>query len=257
MSDLKISQLNGGASLVGDEYIPLTQKNPITNKLQTVYVTPSTLADYVIKVLSTVDNTKNQLMPVGAIIPFAGAVTNVNQLPGGWLFCDGSNQSKSQFPALFNVLGTTYGVGNDITTFRLPDLRGKVITGFNTTASSWVPPFGNWPITQSLTMGLTGGEYNHQLTLDESPSHSHNLTDPSHTHVYAGDDMWPAAGQLSQYGITPANGNIGYDAKSVSGGATLWNTAPSSTGISIENTGGNLYHNNMPPYIVMNYIIKY
>jgi hypothetical protein len=63
-------------------------------------------------------------MPAGSIISFAGAAA-----PAGFLICDGSAVSRTDYADLFAVLATTYGVGNGTTTFNLPDLRGEFIRG--------------------------------------------------------------------------------------------------------------------------------
>ncbi|MCP4136766.1 MAG: hypothetical protein GY754_37700 [bacterium] len=69
---------------------------------------------------------KTQIVPVGSIAPFAGPKDKV---PGGWLFCDGSSVSRSEYSALFNVITTSWGVGNGSSTFNLPDLRGMFLRG--------------------------------------------------------------------------------------------------------------------------------
>jgi len=64
------------------------------------------------------------LVPSGALMDFAMA-----QAPAGWLVCDGSEVSRSEFAALFTALGTVWGAGNGTTTFNLPDLRGEFRRG--------------------------------------------------------------------------------------------------------------------------------
>ena len=61
---------------------------------------------------------------VGAVIPFAG-----NFAPEGYLAAEGQLLGRSDFPALFALIGTTYGAGDGATTFALPDLRGRTIVG--------------------------------------------------------------------------------------------------------------------------------
>lgn len=255
-----ISNFNIAASLSGDEFIPISQRNQLTGKLTTVYTTPYAIASYALRNASTPSapsNTEALLVPVGVIFPYAGKNVDSNSIPAGWLLCDGSAVSKSAYSNLYSIIGDTYGTTNFTTLFKLPDLRARFIMGYGTTAATFTPNFGNWPINSTIAVGNSGGEYFHQITSDEMPSHTHPISDPTHRHVYAGDDMWPAAGQLAAYGIERAPGVISYDANSRSGGAPMWYTAPSTTNISISSTGGNLYHNNLPPYVVMNYIIKY
>ncbi|MBN3010378.1 tail fiber protein, partial [Ruthenibacterium lactatiformans] len=63
-------------------------------------------------------------MPVGCVIPFAGAAA-----PTGWLLCQGQAISRTTYAQLFSVIGTTYGSGDGKTTFNLPDMRGRVAVG--------------------------------------------------------------------------------------------------------------------------------
>ena len=60
--------------------------------------------------------------PTGTVVPFAGSAA-----PPGWLPADGSEVSRTEYPALFAAIGTTYGAGDGVKTFNLPDLRGRVV----------------------------------------------------------------------------------------------------------------------------------
>ncbi len=66
--------------------------------------------------------------PAGMIMPFAGSV---NKIPEGWLLCDGSEVNRTEMAALYDVVGIAYGVGNQTTTFNLPDFRGMFLRGAN------------------------------------------------------------------------------------------------------------------------------
>jgi phage-related tail fiber protein len=65
-------------------------------------------------------------VPVGAVNPFA-----MNVAPTGWLACDGSTVSRTTYSGLFTVVGTTYGSGDGSTTFKVPDLRGEFVRGWD------------------------------------------------------------------------------------------------------------------------------
>ena len=69
------------------------------------------------------------LMPTGTVIAFAGASP-----PAGYLSCDGSAVSRTTYAALFAVISTTWGVGDGVTTFNVPDLRGRQLIGSGTGA---------------------------------------------------------------------------------------------------------------------------
>jgi len=66
------------------------------------------------------------LFPAGMIIAFAGPAENI---PAGWLLCDGSEVSRSTYSNLYNAIGVAWGTGNGSTTFNLPDLRGMFLRG--------------------------------------------------------------------------------------------------------------------------------
>lgn len=66
--------------------------------------------------------------PPGMIMPFAGPV---DKIPEGWLLCDGSEVSRTEMTELYDVVGIAYGVGNQTTTFNLPDFRGMFLRGAN------------------------------------------------------------------------------------------------------------------------------
>jgi microcystin-dependent protein len=65
-------------------------------------------------------------VPVGAILPMAAP-----SVPTGYLECNGATVKRSDYSALFSLIGTTYGAGDSSTTFTLPDLRGEFIRGFD------------------------------------------------------------------------------------------------------------------------------
>jgi hypothetical protein len=87
------------------------------------------------------------LTPAGSIQMFAGVQA---QLPGGWLVCDGSEVSRTDYAALFAVIGTNFGEGDGATTFHLPDLRGRFARGADNGA-------GNDPDAAARTASNVGG----------------------------------------------------------------------------------------------------
>ncbi|CAF2537864.1 unnamed protein product [Rotaria sp. Silwood2] len=96
--------------------------------------------------------------------------------PLPWLLCDGRAISRIEYQRLFSVIGTKYGQGDSVTTFNLPDFRGRVAVGVDGSNFS--------------NVGLTGGRAMHRLTIEELPSHTHQAGSlslsyaGSHTHSY-------------------------------------------------------------------------
>ena len=151
-------------------------------------------------------------LPVGTIIPYAGTT-----IPSNYMKCEGQELSRIEYDILFSAIGTTYGAGDGSTTFNLPNLKGRVITGIDSND------------TDFDTLGETGGEKTHTLTVDEMPSHKHEL-----------------------------HGALTGETKIVTNTGNEWAQITTSFGSNeyIKNTGGDQPHNIMQPYIVLNYIIK-
>ena len=154
-------------------------------------------------------------LPIGAIMPFGS-----DTIPDNWLLCNGQAVSRTDYQDLFNTIGITYGSGDGFTTFNLPDLQGKIPVGLDEND------------TDFDTLGNTGGEKEHTLTIDEIPSHSHNVQ----------NNFWV---QSAGYG------NV--NTSSVGDAANRANIAGSG---NIATSGGGQSHNILQPYIVQNYIIK-
>jgi len=164
---------------------------------------------------------KGSCRVVGEIIPYAG-----NTSPEAkWLLCNGASLLRSDYPNLFDVLGTTYGSA-DGSHFNLPDLRGRVPLGAGT--GTGLTP---------RALGDSFGEETHTLIVSETPSHSH--TDAGHTH---GEGIAvPAVGAaLLGVPIPSAVPGVGV-------------TGPGYAGLS--NTGGDGAHNNIQPALALNFLI--
>lgn len=107
----------------GGDHLEITQEdydNLPTDKKQgdTVFFVTESEPEYLIM---------SDSVPIGAIQSYGG-----NVAPSGWLICDGRAISRTEYSELFYVIGTTYGSGDGSTTFNIPDLRGRVITGVGT-----------------------------------------------------------------------------------------------------------------------------
>ena len=189
--------------------------------------------------------------PVVAIMPYMG-----DTAPEGYLLCDGRAVSRATYDQLFAVIGTTYGTGNGSTTFNLPNLKGRVPVGFD--ASS----------TEFNTLGKIGGEKTHKLLINEMPSHSHTFTGNSHTHTtnnsgsHSHSYTYPQKTNGFPDGGNDTGGSYGYwryttTANTGGGGSHTHTVNGTFVSGSNSNTGGDVAHNNLQPYMVVNYIIRY
>lgn len=189
----------------------------------------------------------------------------------GWLKCDGRSLSREEYPELFEIMGTTFG-SNDADTFKLPDLRGRVLgcagQGVGLTnralgtvlgAETHTLTSGEMPNHTHTATSSTEGSHNHGGWTNTEGLHSHTVNDPGHTHTQTtiNDDY-------NNSGTDPP----GFTADS--SGSVTWNNINSSTTgitintngshahtiasdgshthtITVNSTGGGGAHNNMQP----------
>ena len=223
------------------------------------------------------------LIPPGMIMAWPAA-----SVPSGWLLCYGQSLSKATYDALWQIIGYTYGGSG--ASFNLPDLRGRSIFGKDdmggTAASRLTTAVSN---VDGTTLGAVGGDQRSQLHTHvlTDTGHTHSITDKSHTHTITINDpkhthndgrravlapthygyvsnpnaQWPGGGGYGAYdnayvsseytGISATN-----DTKYT--GITTTNPTSANTvanSITVANYGaGN--SQNIPPAIVMNYVIK-
>ncbi len=152
-------------------------------------------------------------------------IFSFNYAPRGWAMCNGQLLPINQNQALFSLLGTTYG-GNGQTTFALPNLQGRVPNHFGS---------GHF-------LGEVGGEVAHTLTMSELPTHTHLLSSNlavvgasvNATQGAPTGNFWANDGK-AHYSTSPPNSAMGAGA--------------------VTNVGGSQAHNNMQPYLVLNFCI--
>jgi len=161
---------------------------------------------------------------IGQMIMFGG-----NFGISGWATCDGQLLSISQNTALFSILGTTYG-GDGRTTFGLPDLRGRVP----------IHP-GTGPGLTKRRLGEKSGAENVTLVESQLPPHSHSASLRSTANE--GDSSDPS-------GKYPARSEE--PVRSYHSQAT---SSMASDGVVVGNTGGGASHNNMQPFLGVNFLI--
>jgi microcystin-dependent protein len=166
--------------------------------------------------------------------PYIGEIRafGFNFAPQNWAFCNGQPMNISDNPTLFNVIGTTYG-GNGTTTFNMPNLQGQVpmhwgsLAGFNT------------------SIGQVQGTTQVTLTQAQTPSHTHTIV----------AQLVPSGGTVER---TQVPKSVSYLADSNPSGIYL-DTTPSFNsqlaGNVLSQVGGSLPHDNMQPYLAVNFCI--
>lgn len=142
--------------------------------------------------------------------------------PKGWALCNGQLLSISQNTALFSLLGTTYG-GDGRSNFALPNLQARMPMHFS----------GTHPL------GQAGGEATHTLVPAEMPAHAHALRASSK----------PAASSSPSGGVLAQPARAGTPAYAAAASLVPLNPA------AITASGGGQPHENMPPFLAMNFII--
>lgn len=203
-------------------------------------------------------------MVIGSIVMYAGSVA-----PTGWLLCDGSAVSRTTYQSLFDAIGTTHGEGDGTTTFNLPNISGRVLMGAS-----------ELHVSSSI-----GGEETHSLLASEIPSHTHSIG--THGHSNGITITTPALAHTANTSILSSQkyykSTKAYDLAVYSGtssgvdGSPSENQASRTTNVSIDNhapadcevtgsisdcnsfntnsSGYGTAHENMQPFVTMNYII--
>jgi len=143
-----------------------------------------------------------------------------NFAPAGWMLCDGQLLPIDQYETLFQLIGTTYG-GDGQSTFALPDLRGRV----------------PMHVGSGTVLGERAGVESVTLTLNQIPLHNHAL-------------LTAGTGGDAQH----VSNNILADG---TGGLNPYHASPEpATMVALSSAGGNQPHDNMQPYLVLDFIIS-
>ena len=161
--------------------------------------------------------------------PYMGQImpAGFGTIPKGWAPCNGQTLAIATSQALFSLLGTTYG-GDGIRTFCLPNLQGRAVLGSD---------------LGSVALGQVGGTESVTLTLDQLPSHNHALQAST---TQGGGRGGNPAGNV--YGNNTSAGEMIFaDAGS--------NEIPLVSNTNITRQGGGAAHNNMQPFLAVNYMI--
>jgi len=155
-------------------------------------------------------------IPPGLIMIYAGYSLSP---PAGWVYCTGDVYDYATDPEyypLYEAIGTAFGYGSTASSFKVPDLRQKTVVGVGADTP-----------THLFGFGAVGGEDTHTLTVNEMPAHTHTVGAP-----------------VTQNG------------QNFTGGGSVSSIQPGNSTLVTSSTGGGLAHNNMPPYMALQYIIK-
>ena len=197
----------------------------INHKDKNIFKVTSKLATFKPEVKAKVNGITDVYLgvPIGTIVMWPG-----DTAPYGWLICNGQSCDKYNSPhsKLYEVIGNKYNNGDTpLTKFNVPNLQSRF-------------PLGASP---DYSLGVTGGEKEVTLKKSQIPAHNHQLKEILESKSSGGED-WQGV-----------NFNGGYK-----GGIKNFAVGAGGSFPKTENnTGGGLAHNNMPPYLTLNFIIKY
>ena len=179
------------------------------------------------------------LIPAGTIVMWTGALA-----PNGWVLCDGGSYLRLDGSGSINS----------------PDLRGRFVLGQGQGAG----------LTDRV-LNAIGGEEDHQLTVSELASHTHSgttdsdgvhvhsITDPGHSHLMTINDVDDQNFTANAGQLPPADGNTAintYQSGTSATGISVNSSGAHTHGFTTGSSGGDVAHNNMPPFYVLAYIMK-
>ncbi|HEV8543524.1 MAG TPA: tail fiber protein [Verrucomicrobiae bacterium] len=160
--------------------------------------------------------------------PYLGEIRIVgfNFAPLNWAFCDGQLMPIAENEALFTLLGTTYG-GDGQQTFALPDLRSRAPLHMGSSGLS------------NRIIGEASGSETVTLTTQQMPNHTHpaNANGAVSDSAVPNGKFWAANAGVPGYAVLPSG------------------QPPQMSGAAITAAGGSQPHDNMPPFVTVNFII--
>lgn len=216
------SSANGVATLDNDKKV-VTEQLPIASasKLGVIKAGANVVIaeDGTLSAIGGSGGTVSDTLPIGSVVAWYSDI-----IPTNWLLLNGQEISRTEYAELFAIYGTKYGAGDGSTTFNLPDRRKKF-------------GFGKSSETPYDELGNTGGEETHKLTKAELPAERLKVIDSRYLPT-----------REVQVGSFAAEGSE-YPGIRV-------NESEGSGFLTTENMGSGTPMNNMPPYIVENYIVK-
>jgi microcystin-dependent protein len=177
----------------------------------------------------------SSFFPAGSTFLYGGSTA-----PAGFLICNGSVVLRATYANLFAIIGTTFNTGGEAgTEFRLPNSMGRAIIGTGTGDG-----------LTARTIAGVGGEETVVLNGSDMGSHSHTVVDPGHVHYTSEEcNSTPSGGSQILEGDRSRAGVAGPQQNG-------FTTGSRTTGISTVNAGSSAAHNNVQPFLELNYVIK-
>lgn len=256
-------QLNTGTAFsVNPNWIPDAAYNTAADAINNIWVVLCDLYSYTSTIESTV--LAAAIIPTGGVIPWAG----IGSIPpSGWAFCDGQALNRTTYATLFSIINITYGPGDGLTTFNIPNLEQRIPVGQG-------PNSGGYNLS---VLGATSGSTTVTLTDANLPTHSHDLsattftgtTDTRGTHNH---EIWAdpgSGGSSGSISLGPDPGSF-YDTGTNNPAGPPDDVYVKDAGAHTHSFSGTLSgttgdgspalqgtaHGNMQPYVIMRYIIK-
>lgn len=185
------------------------------------------------------------LASVSSVPPGALFMWGTPTAPTGYLLCDGSPVSRVTYTTLFTLLGISYGAGDGVNTFNVPDLRGRFALGKAAAGTG-------------STLAGTGGAIDHTHS---TPAHTHTVSgttanESAHTHTYSGTTSAGNSFQLVQNGLDTnvAKSDHTHTYSGTTSGGSAHSHGAGSLGADSGGSGTSGTAN--PPFLAVHYIIK-
>ena len=194
-------------------------------------------------IVDGINDLNKRLVPVGSVLPFGG---DINTVPEGFLLCDGTEYDVDDYPELFEVIKYTYSTSDDLAVFKVPDLRGRVPVGMLETNDNF------------MEMGQTGGSELVELTEENLPEHTHSYNSLFFDiETSANGTRYPFLRNVSGKNAQSFNRIRLYNDSNSYVTREIGYDMMINKQVQTENVIDSIPHNNLQPYIVMSYIIKY
>lgn len=245
---------------------------------------PTTWGGYLNDALDAIDGLiyagQQSIVPIGSVTMFVGVTPPVN-----WMWCLGQVYNITDIPLLAPILANRFPGGDGVTTMAVPNFGGASPVGYD--GAGWAMGASGGEVNHTLNWnempyhnhGVSDPTHAHSVWLGDpghahnivTGGHSHGVNDPSHAHGYqhvgsggAGVQSGAAGASIQNYttnasgtGISiQAVGNLGGNTDARGTGMSVAMNAV-GTGISVGYAGGGAAHNNMPPYLVIGFIVRY